>query len=54
LPDRYSEGLVVAFPLGSTENPKSCVFVDVSKAAKLEALGDAFGVGVSVDEGFVM
>lgn len=45
---------MVACPLGSTENLKSFVLVDVTKAARLEALGDALGVGVSVDDGFVI
>jgi hypothetical protein len=53
-PDKCSEGLVVVRPLGFTGNPKSCVLLDVSKAARLEALGDALGVDVSVGDGFVM
>lgn len=48
------EGVGEACSLGSTEGLRSFVTVDVSTGVTLDAVEEALGVGVLVDDGFVM
>lgn len=52
--DERPEGVSVACCLLSTECLKRFVAVEVSKGVTLEIRGEALGVGVSVEDGFVM